>query len=255
MKHRWYGPLWIAALIVGWEALRLATNASPLLMPSVARVGVALVAGVQSGELPRRLMVSLYLIGSALVIAGVLVAFCATIGARFPVFDALNRTLIGLFHPLPGIALLPVLILWFGVGRAAVLAVIVHSVCWPLLTGVRGGLSSIPNTYRLVARNFNLRGWRALRHLYLPALVPALVTGLKIAWSRSWRALISAEMVFGAVSGGGGIGWFLFSRRVFMDSDGLFAGIVVVMAVGALVEGPLLTHLERRTVRRWGAAA
>ena len=239
MKHRWYGPLWIAALIVGWEALRLATNASPLLMPSVARVGVALVAGVQSGELPRRLMV----------------AFSATIGARFPVFDALNRTLIGLLHPLPGIALLPVLILWFGVGRAAVLAVIVHSVCWPLLTGVRGGLSSIPNTYRLVARNFNLRGWRALRHLYLPALVPALVTGLKIAWSRSWRALISAEMVFGAVSGGGGIGWFLFSRRVFMDTDGLFAGIVVVMAVGALVEGPLLTHLERRTVRRWGAAA
>ena len=70
-----------------------------------------------------------------------------------------------------------------------------------------------------------------------------------------WRALISAEMIFGAVAARGGLGWFLHTRRVFMDTAGLFAGILVVMIVGSAVENGLFGTLERRTIGRWGGTA
>ena len=157
-----------------------------------------------------------------------------------------------LLHPLPGIALLPVIVLWFGIGPEAVLVVIIHSVFWPVLTNLQAGYRSIPTTWRMVAENYRITGVVYLLRVALPSTSPYLLAGLRIAWARAWRALISAEMLFGAVAAGGGLGWFIHSRRVFMDTPGLFAGILAVMAVGSLVESVVFSRLEERTVRRWG---
>jgi NitT/TauT family transport system permease protein len=86
----------------------------------------------------------------------------------------------------------------------------------------------------------------------LPGAFPGFLSGLKIGWSRAWRALISAEMIFGATSGSGGIGWYLFQKRVFMDTAGLFGGLVVIMIIGIFMEGFLFRKLEERTLVKWG---
>jgi NitT/TauT family transport system permease protein len=88
--------------------------------------------------------------------------------------------------------------------------------------------------------------------ILIPAALPALLSGLKIGWAFAWRTLIAAELVFGASSGSGGLGWYIFQNRNEMYTDRVFAGLVMVTAIGLLVEGLVFATLERLTVKRWG---
>lgn len=245
---------WIAILLAvpAWEIVRLVAGVSPLLMPGVIEIVYAFVHGILSGELLSRAAVSLLFITAGMAIAWALVFVSVLTRAAFPlVGDVLDR-LSALFHPLPGIAILPVVVLWFGIGPVAVLVVVVHSVFWPVLANTTAGYRAIPETWRLLARNLEIRGIDYLLRVAIPAMSPYLIAALRIAWARSWRAVISAEMVFGAVAAGGGVGWYIFSQRVFMDTTGLFAGILLVMLIGSVVEQVVLRWIERITVERWG---
>jgi NitT/TauT family transport system permease protein len=245
----WAGILLIVPL---WEGARTLFSVSPLLMPPILDIGLTLIEGIGSGVLLRHAAVSILVIVGGMATAWVLVAVSVVLAERARVVEAILVRLNGLFHPLPGIAILPIVVLWFGIGPVAVIVVIVHSVYWPVLTNALAGYRSIPETWRLLARNMEITGISYLARIALPAVSPYLIAALRIAWSRSWRALISAEMVFGAVAAYGGMGWYLFSMRVFMDATGLFAGLLFIMAIGSSVEHGLLRVVERRTVERWG---
>ena len=86
----------------------------------------------------------------------------------------------------------------------------------------------------------------------MPAALPSILSGLKIGWAFAWRTLIAAELVFGASSGRGGLGWFIFQNRNELYTDRVFAGLVLVIVIGLLVENVVFSTLERVTVRRWG---
>ena len=85
----------------------------------------------------------------------------------------------------------------------------------------------------------------------LPASIPQIISGLKIAWARAWRALISAEMLFGITSGKGGLGWYIYDRRIFMDTPGMYAGLMVLVLIGLIFESLIFNGLEKMTSRRW----
>ncbi len=245
----------VLVIMIGlWEVSRRLFTVSPLVMPGIVDIVVSLARSVWSGEILRQLGFSFAIIGVSTGIAFVLALGAMLASATSTVTREAIGALSSLLHPLPGIALLPVVILWFGTGRIAIAVIIVHSVFWPLLTNLLAGYQSVPTTYRLVSRNLGLSTFEFTFRIAVPATVPYLVAGLRIAWARSWRALISAEMVFGAVAGRGGIGWYLHTQRVFMDTTGLFAGILVVMVIGSLVERGALGYLERVTVHRWGTS-
>ena len=86
----------------------------------------------------------------------------------------------------------------------------------------------------------------------LRASLGYLISGLRIGWARGWRAFISAEMVFGAVGAKGGIGWYILTQRTFMNTAGLFAGIILVIFIGMLVEDGLFSVIEKCTLTKWG---
>ena len=225
---------------------------SPLLMPPIGEIVSRLVTGLAGGELLSQLWRSLLVItlagGSGVGVACIL----AVIGRVSPWVDELIEIAGALLHPLPGVALLPIVVLWVGVGTPAVAVIIVHSVVWPVVTNMQTALRTLPTTWRLIGANYRLSPLRFVFLVIVPGTFPYLLAGCRIAWARSWRALISAEMVFGALAGGGGLGWFLYSRRVFMDTTGMFAGIILVMGVGSAIERGVFTALERWTIRRWG---
>ncbi len=249
---RFAGWVLVLTALPLWELLRRLADVSPLLMPPLREILLALLRAAWSGELLGQVAVSLAVILTGAGLA-LLLAFLAVLAAgSSKVVEAAIEILGSLLHPLPGIVLLPVIVLWFGIGPAAVLVVIIHSVFWPVLTNLQAGYRSIPPTWSMVAQNYRVTGAGYLFRIALPATSPYLLAGLRIAWARAWRALISAEMLFGAVAAAGGLGWFVHSRRVFMDTPGLFAGILTVMCVGSLVESVFFTTLEARTVRRWG---
>ena len=88
--------------------------------------------------------------------------------------------------------------------------------------------------------------------ILIPAALPSILSGLKVAWAFAWRTLIAAELVFGASSGEGGLGWYIFQNRNELNTDKVFAGLAMVIILGLVVEGLIFRTLERLTIHRWG---
>ncbi|WP_313816112.1 ABC transporter permease [Cupriavidus sp.] len=241
----------LLALAVLWEILaRIQDN--DLLLPTFLATARAFAEGIANGELPGKAAVSLSVLVQGYA-AGIALAFMLT---TLAVSTRLGRdlldTLTAMFNPLPAIALLPLALLWFGLGSKSLIFVLIHSVLWPLALNTYAGFRGVPETLRMAGRNYGLRGLRYVVLILLPAALPAVLSGLKIGWAFAWRTLIAAELVFGASSGKGGLGWYIFQNRNELYTDRVFAGLATVILIGLAVEGLVFTTLERVTVRRWG---
>ncbi len=252
MNDRLRRLVWVAVLPLLWEAVRRIGGVPELLMPSLPSILAELGRGLFRGDLVRQILLSLGLIAGGLMLSLLAAAGLTLVSGLSPWFRSAVDLLTTLLHPLPGIALLPLIILWIGTGPEAVLTVLIHSVVWPLAVNLRAAAGSLPRSWDLVARNLGLTPGQRFFRVILPAAAPYLLAGLKTGWARSWRALISAEMVFGAIAGLGGVGWYFYSQRVFMNAPGLYAGLLVIMVLGLVVEEGLLGRWESLVARRRG---
>lgn len=241
----------LLVLAAVWEAAAR-WQQNDLLLPTFTATLWALADGARSGELLAKTAVSLstLLEGYAL---GVLAAFGFTALATASRWGRdLLGTLTAMFNPLPAIALLPLALLWFGLGKASLLFVLVHAVLWAVALNTLAGFQAVPETLRMAGRNYGLKGVPYVVQILLPAALPSVLSGLKIGWAFAWRTLIAAELVFGATSGQGGLGWYIYQNRNELYTDRVFAGLVLVVLIGLAVEGLVFQTLERLTVRRWG---
>jgi NitT/TauT family transport system permease protein len=251
-NQTWLRKSLILLLVLAlWElASRVAQN--DLMLPGVVQTLHALVEDMRNGELTAKIgnsfstLIKGYVIGSVLALGASALAVTTQFGR-----DLLS-TLTAMFNPLPAIALLPLALLWFGLGNISLVFVLVHSVMWPIALNTWSGFSSVPETLRMAGRNYGLSGPRYVLTILIPASLPSILSGLKIGWAFAWRTLIAAELVFGASSGEGGLGWYIFQNRNELFTDRVFAGLVTVIAIGLLVEGVVFATLERVTIRRWG---
>ncbi len=244
--------IWIILLALVWQIIFWSGRFSPLVFPSLSEITASFLDSLFNGELVQQLFLSLFLIIQGLIISLVL-ALLLSLAAHFSQIAAsLIDTLVAVAHPLPGIALMPLILIWSGAGREAILIIIIHSVLWPMVLNLRTGFTSIPEIYNLVGKNYELSSLQILIQIMTPASMPYFLAGLKIGWARSWRALISAEMLFGAINSIGGLGWFIFQKRVFFDLPGVFSGIILIIVIGILVEDFIFDRIENQTVRKWG---
>ena len=164
----------------------------------------------------------------------------------------LLELLTSMFNPLPAIALLPLALIWFGLGYGSIVFVIIHSVLWAVSLNTHSGFLSVSNTLRMVGRNYGLSGLSYVARILIPAAFPSILTGLKIGWAFAWRTLIAAELVFGVSSGSGGLGWFIYENKNQLEIPNVFAGLLTVIVIGLLVENVIFRVVEARTVRKWG---
>lgn len=241
----------LLALALVWElAARWQDN--DLLLPSFLQTAQAFFDGIASGELLSKVWISLTVLIKGYLI-GIFLAFGLT---TLAVSTQLGRDLLGtltaMFNPLPAIALLPLSLLWFGLGENSLIFVLVHSVLWALALNTYAGFMGVSDTQRMAGRNYGLRGLRFVWYILIPAALPSILAGLKIGWAFAWRTLIAAELVFGASSGKGGLGWYIFQNRNELYTDKVFAGLAAVILIGLLVENLLFATFERLTVKRWG---
>lgn len=243
----------LLALAALWECLARWQN-NDLLLPTFGQTARAFIDGIAGGELLLRARASLavllqgYLLGIAAAFVLTTLAVSTRIGRD------LLATLTSMFNPLPAIALLPLALLWFGLGQSSLVFVLVHSVLWPLALATFAGFQAVPDTLRMAGRNYGLRGVRYVLLILVPSALPAILSGLKIGWAFAWRTLIAAELVFGVSSGKGGLGWYIFQNRNELYTDKVFAGLVTVILIGLLVENVVFQTVEKLTIRRWGVA-
>lgn len=241
----------LIALALVWEAYGRWLD-SPLTFPTFLDTMTALKDGIASGVIPKRMMVTLETLVTGYFLGLIIAALLTTVAVTSRVGTDLLSTFTAMFNPLPAIALLPLALLWFGLGRPSLVFVIVHSVLWAVALNMHSGFLSVSETQRMAGRTFGLKGLRFVLGILIPAAFPAILAGLKIGWAFAWRTLIAAELVFGVSSGQGGLGWYIFENRNTLDTAAVFAGLLSVMAVGLVVEAVIFRVIEAKTVRRWG---
>jgi sulfonate transport system permease protein len=241
----------LVALALLWEGYARWLD-NPLLFPTFGATVTAFARGIGDGSLPAKAWTSLQvlLIGYAAGIACATLLTVVAITSR--IGTDLLETLTSMFNPLPAIALLPLALIWFGLGNGSLVFVLVHSVLWAVALNTHSGFLSVSNTLRMVGRNYGLRGLRYVAKILIPAAFPSILTGLKIGWAFAWRTLIAAELVFGVSSGAGGLGWFIYENKNQLEIPNVFAGLFTVIMIGLFVENLIFRTIEARTVKRWG---
>jgi NitT/TauT family transport system permease protein len=241
----------LLVLAVVWQVYSTLLN-NPLLFPKFSDTIAAFYENIMNGVLLQRgwFSIKVLLMGYAagLLLAGTLTAFAITtrIGNDF------LETLTSMFNPLPAIALLPLALIWFGLGNGSLVFVLIHSVLWPVALNTHSGFMSVSETMRMVGRNYGLSGPRYVAKILIPAAFPNILTGMKIGWAFAWRTLIAAELVFGVSSGSGGLGWFIYENKNQLEIANVFAGLFSVIIIGLFVENFIFRNIELKTVRKWG---
>lgn len=241
----------LVALAIAWEGYAR-WSGNPLLFPTFVATVQAFFRGILSGTLPAATWTSISLLlqgyAAGLLIAAVFTAFASAtrVGAD------LLETLTSMFNPLPSIALLPLSMIWFGLGNLSIIFVLIHAVLWAVALNTHSGFRSVSMTWRMVGRNYGLSGLPYVFKILIPGAFPSILTGMKIGWAFAWRTLIAAELVFGSSSGSGGLGWYIFQNKNMLDIPNVFAGLLTVILFGLLVENLIFRVVERRTIGRWG---
>ncbi len=241
----------LLALALIWELYARKID-NPLLFPTFSATVKALWEGIASGVIPTRTWYSIKLLmqgyAAGLVLAGLLTAVATVTRLGTDLLETLSSML----NPLPAIALLPLAVLWFGLGTGSVVFVLIHAVLWAVALNTHAGFRSVSQTLRMVGRNYGLSGARFVGLILIPAAFPHILTGLKIGWAFAWRTLIAAELVFGVSQGSGGLGWYIFENKNLLETANVFGGLFTVILIGLAVENLIFRNIEQRTVHRWG---
>jgi NitT/TauT family transport system permease protein len=241
----------LAVLIAAWQAYVTAAQVKPLLFPSPAAVAEALARDLASFSIPRSTLTTLQFLVIGTVVGAALGLLLAAFSITSPVGHDLLAILTSIFNPLPGVAILPLAMIWFGLTPTAIIFVVAYATVWPIAISTDMGFRTVSPTLQMVARTLGLKGFRLVADVLLPAALPHLLSGLKVAWAFGWRTVVAAELVFGVAGAQGGLGWYINTARYFLETPRVFAGLVVISLLGIAVEYAFRL-VEFRTIERWG---
>jgi NitT/TauT family transport system permease protein len=234
-----------------WQVYAVGLN-NPLIFPTFTSTMRAFFEAIVSGGLIGKAQHSIQILLIGYAVGLVCAAILTVLAITTRVGSDLLETLTSMFNPLPAIALLPLALIWFGLGAGSIVFVLVHSVLWAVSLNTHSGFMAVSPTLRMVGKNYGLNGFRYVYTILVPAAFPSILTGLKVGWAFAWRTLIAAELVFGVSSGSGGLGWLIYESKNMLDIPTVFAGLFTIIIIGLFVENVIFNNIEAMTVRKWG---
>ncbi|GAA4366460.1 ABC transporter permease [Paeniglutamicibacter cryotolerans] len=245
-RKRLLGAVVPVLLLVIWQASSTLGWVSANLLPSPLSVLAAGTELVERGELGKHIGISTqrvligFAIGAALGLAtGALVGLSR-------LADALLGPSIGAFRAVPSLAWVPLLILWLKIGEDSKITLIAIGAFFPVFTTVYLALRHVDRNLVEAARAFGLSGLRLLITVQLPAVVPAIFSGLRLALAQAWLFLVAAELIASSM----GLGFLLTDSQNNGRTDRLLLAIVLLAVIGKLTDA-LLGLLESKAVARW----
>jgi ABC-type nitrate/sulfonate/bicarbonate transport system permease component len=234
---------WIALAIVIalWQLAGSAGWVNPLFLPAPSAIAVATYKLAMSGALWQHLGWSVMRIGTGWLLgtaAGVIVGFAIGLST---LARGVGITFISALFPIPKIALLPLLILWLGIGEEPKIATIALGVFFSTAISVYSGVDAVPRNLIRMAQSFNVPFHAIVRRVIWPGALPSILAGFRITASVALLLVVSAEMI-GAQYG---IGAFVLQAGNLMQTDQLLAGVVILSLFGLAV-GKLINLLEAK---------
>lgn len=253
-EPRWAAPARAVALplllLAAWQAWAM-TQPDATRAPSPARVLATAAQLTASGDLPLSLVQSLGRVLGGFLVALVLGIVLGIAMGTSRVVRAAVEPIVESFRPVAPMAVLPIAILWFGTGTPAALSIVGYAAFFPLLLNTVHGVAQVNRRLLQAAQTMGVPHVRILRKVVLPAALPGILLGARLAMGVAWTAIIAAELAVGAKAGGGGSGGIGAMMFVFYAYSIDLNGIVVCMVVIGLVAlaiDRLFRAAERRLV-------
>ncbi|MFK4154656.1 ABC transporter permease [Streptomyces fungicidicus] len=241
-----------AAVLTVWQLLHTLGLVSEERLPSPRAVGDSFLTLWRQGTLFDIVWTSLErgLLGflAALAIGTPL----GLVVARVPVVRATLSPVLSGLQSLPSVAWVPAAIIWFGLTDTAMYTVILLGAVPSIAVGLVSGIDQVPPLYLRAGRTIGATGLRGARYIVLPAALPGYTAGLKQGWAFSWRSLMATELIASSPDLGVGLGRYLANSREAIDLPGVFFGILLILAVGVLIDLLVFSPLERRVLRSRG---
>ena len=219
-----------------WQMIANVRIYPKALFPGVDDIAIRFISLIRHDHLLSKAFFSMSFVIITMMISLILSLFLVGGCAKYRYVRINTEMMNTILSPIPGVALVPVVILWLGLTKQAMLFIMIHAMIWPLVTHNMLAVDRINQRYGRMMQTFKIPWFRRMKDIYLHGILPDLIVGLEIAWSRGWRALLSIEMIFGIIDKFSGLGWLIYERRMYMDTAGMFAGLITIAICGILIE-------------------
>lgn len=239
----WVSVASILCLLAIWELICQSGVVSSLFLPAPSAIINALLEMIADGEIGVSLAASLYRIWAGFFVGSLIGLAVGLVTGTSALMDKIGTPIVNAIYPIPKIALLPLFILWLGIGELSKVTIIALGVFFPVAMNTYSGVKNVDTLLLKVAASFNASWWMTMKSVVLPNAMPMIFAGLRLAAGTSLLLLVAAEMIAAQV----GIGALILHYGDLMITDKLMAGVIVLSLLG-LVFNLILQFVERKAI-------
>lgn len=237
------GILPLIFLLLCWTLIAKQMNSYLLPLPEM--ILNTFYSMISSGELPRHVTSSLQKLLGGYLLAVVIGIPLGVLMGLFHYVERLCDLTIQITRPIPAIALIPLVILWLGLGYKAAVVIISFSAFYPIVLNTVGGVKGVEKQYLEFARTNGAGSWQVFTKVILPAALPDIVMGMRIGLGYGWRSLVGAEMLASKF----GLGYLIMDARWLLQTERVILGIIVIGIVGWFIDA--LFVLAEKQFLQW----
>ena len=242
--------IFIAMIAVIWEVTSRLSVLPDFMFPRLTQVLETLFNGIVSGQMLEAIGKSMSRLLTGFTIAIILGVIMGYLIWRYKLVEDTLGFLVTALQSIPSIVWFPLAIIWFGLNDFSILFIVTIGATWTMTVSATSGFRNVPTLYKRVAKTFGSTGLHFIRTVILPASVPQLISGLRIAWAFSWRALMAGELL----GSGGGLGQLLETGRSLGQMDLVISVMIIIAVIGTIMDNVVFLRLERSVQKKWGLA-
>lgn len=239
----------VAGALTLYEAVSYSGYFPQVLLPTIQTIAQTLFSMLADGRMFEHAGATLYRV---LFGFGLAVMFGLPLGilmARFKPVENFFLPLVSALMPIPSFSLVPLFMLWFGIGNTTTILIVFYAATFPMLFNTWSGVRAVNPLWLRAAGAMGADEKKLFRKVIVPAAFPFIITGMRQAFLRSWIAVVGAEMI---AASDWGLGWVIFDAKEFLQADIMLASIVVIGVIGFVFERLVFGSIEKATVQKWG---
>jgi NitT/TauT family transport system permease protein len=243
------GGLTIVAAAALYEAVARSGLFPAVLLPTIPTVATTLYGTIIDGTMFEHAGATLYRVVAGFGLAVAVGVPLGILMARFSAVESFFLPLVSALMPIPSFALVPLFMLWFGIGNLTTILIVFYAATFPVVFNTWSGVRSVNPLWLRAAGAMGADEKSLFWKVIIPGASPFIITGMRQAFLRAWIGVIGAEMI---AASDWGLGWVIFDAKEFLNADVMLASLVVIGLIGFLFERFVFGSIEKATVQRWG---
>jgi NitT/TauT family transport system permease protein len=245
------GAITIIAVLALYQAVARSGHFAPALMPPLGAVARTLWGSLLDGTMFEHSAFTLYRVLCGFGLAVFIGLPLGVLMGRFRAVENFVLPLASALMPIPSLAWIPILILWFGLGNPVTILVVFYAALFPMLLNTWSGVRAVNPLWLRAAGAMGANEHALFWKVIIPGASPFIIAGLRQSFLRAWVAVIGAEML---AASDWGLGWVIFDAKEFLNTDVMLSSLVVIGFIGFVSERLVFGSIERATIYRWGMA-